>query len=244
MKRRIFPTFALALLVIVGCSVFAHRVTASAGQDSASPRPSDTLGQELAQESREAAGEDDTAQFKHSPAVRMIARVTGLSLEHAYWFCLVLNFVIVAVVIVWAMNKNLPGTFRNRTTSIQRAMEEARKTSEEAQRRLAEIENRLSRLDGEIGQMRATADAEAAEEEKKIKAAAEEDARKIAQQTEQEIAAAVKSARRELRAYAADLAVTLAQRQIHIDSTTDQMLVKKFAQQLANTNGGSAKGNS
>jgi F-type H+-transporting ATPase subunit b len=243
-KRKILSVLALTVLLVGGYSVFVHRAAALTQQNTASSRPSDTLGQELVQESRQAAGEDETDQFKHSPAVQMVARLTGLSLEHAYWLCLILNFAIVAVVIVWAMGKNLPGTFRNRTASIQRAMEEARKSSEEAQRRLAEIENRLSRLDGEISQMRTAAEGEAAEEEKKIKAAAEEDARKIAQQTGQEIDAAVKSARRELKAYAADLAVTLAQQQMRIDSNTDQMLVKKFSQQLANTNGGSAKGSS
>ena len=241
MKRRILSALALAFLVVAGYSVFAHRAAAFV-QQSSSARPSDTLGQELVQQSREAAGEDETTQFRHSPAVQMIARVTGLSLEHAYWLCLVLNFAIVAVLIFWLMNKNLPSAFRSRTASIQQAMEDARKSSQEAQRRLAEIENRLSRLDGEIAQMRAATEAEAAEEEKKIKAAAEEDARKIAQQTEQEIVAAVKSARRELKTYAADLAVTLAQSQIRIDPNTDQRLIQRFSQQLAKTNGGSSKG--
>jgi len=49
---------------------------------------------------------------------------------------------------------------------------------------------------------------------------------------EQEIAAAARAARRELTAYAADLAVTLAKKQIHVDAATDQALVREFAQQL------------
>jgi F-type H+-transporting ATPase subunit b len=82
--------------------------------------------------------------------------------------------------------------------------------------------------------MRSTAENETAEEEQRIKAAAEEDARKIMDSVEQEITTAVRTARRELTAYAADLAVTLARKQIHVDSTTDQRLLQYFGGQLSN----------
>jgi F-type H+-transporting ATPase subunit b len=177
--------------------------------------------------------ESDEEQFKHSASVQLVARITGLSLENAYWLSVVLNFAVIAILIFWVMKKNLPGVFRNRTASIQKAMEEARKASEDANRRLGEIEARLSRFDAEIGQMRAVAEKEAGEEEQRIKAAAEEDARKIVESAEQEIAAAAKAARRELTAFAADLAVTLARKQIQVDATTDQALVGDFAQQLS-----------
>ena len=81
--------------------------------------------------------------------------------------------------------------------------------------------------------MRAAAEKEAAAEEARIKAAAEEDARKIIQAAEQEIAAAAKTARRELKAYAASLAVSLAAKQIRVDPASDQALVQDFAAQLA-----------
>jgi F-type H+-transporting ATPase subunit b len=115
-------------------------------------------------------------------------------------------------------------------------MQEARKASEEANRRLAEIETRLSRLDAEIGNMRAVAEKEAVAEEARIKAAAEEDARKIVESAEQEITAAAKAARRELTAFAASLAVSLAAKQIKVDTATDQALVREFAKELSTTN--------
>ena len=197
--------------------------------------------QQLVRETREAAGEDDDSQFKHSASVQLVSELTGLSLEHAYWVCVVLNFLVVALVIGWATKKYLPGMFRNRTASIQKAMEEARKTSEEANRRLAGIELRLSKLGEEIGEMRAAAEKEAVAEELRIKAAAEEDTRKIVEAVEQEIAAVARAARRELTSYAADLAVALAKKQIQIDTATDQKLVRNFAQQLQ-TNGNEQKG--
>jgi F-type H+-transporting ATPase subunit b len=177
---------------------------------------------------------DETAQFKHSASVRLLARITGLSTEGAYWLAVLLNFAIVAGVIAWALKKNLPAVFRNRTASIQKALEEARQASEDAKRRLAEIESRLGRLDDEINQMRATSEKEAAAEEERIKAAAAEDARRIIESAGQEIAATTKAARRELTAYAADLAVSLAAKQIQVDASTDRALVQRFAQQISN----------
>ena len=188
---------------------------------------------ELAKESREAAGEDEQASSSIPASVQLVAKLTGLSLDHAYWLCVVLNFAVIAGTLVYFSKKNLPGMFRDRTASIQKAMQEARKASEEANRRLAEIETRLSRLDAEIGGMREAAEKEAAAEEARIKAAAEEDARKIVESAEQEIAAAAKTARRELTAYAANLAVSLAAKQIKVDAATDQALVREFASELS-----------
>jgi len=191
------------------------------------------LGAQLAKESREAAGEDDTAEFKQSASVQFLARVTGLSLQHAYWLAVLINFAVIAGVLIWVSKKFLPGMFRNRTLAIQKAMEEARKASADANRRLSDIEARLSRLNAEIGEMRAAGEKEAETEYARIAAAAEEEKRKIVESAEQEIAAAAKQARRELAAHAADLAVALAQKQIHVDPATDQKIVRSFAENIA-----------
>ncbi|MGA7474808.1 MAG: ATP synthase F0 subunit B [Candidatus Sulfotelmatobacter sp.] len=192
------------------------------------------FGQQLVHVTREAAGEekDETAEFKQSPSVRLLAKWTGMSLQHAYLLSVLLNFAVIAGVIFWASRKYLPRMFSARTAAIQKAMQEAQKASEEARRKLAEIESRLMKLDVEIGMMRDAAEKEAAAEESRIQAAAQEDARKMVESAHQEIAAAAKAARRALTAYAADLAVGLAQKQIHVDAATDQALVRNFAGQL------------
>ena len=226
---------------IFSSTMRAHEATARASQESAS-RDSDqapSVGEELAHETREAAGQekDETAEFKQSTSVVLIAKWTGMSLQHAYWLSVMLNFIAIAAIIIWAARKYLPGMFRDRTASIQKAMQEAQKASEEARRRLGEIEARLMRLDVEIGMMRNAAEKEAAAEEARIQAAAEEDGRKIVQSAELEIAAAIKAARRELTAYAADLAVALAKKQIHVDAAADQAIVRNFAGQLGEAPG-------
>src|SRR5437763_2872574 len=185
-------------------------------------------------ESNQSSSEDETAQFKHAHSVHLLGRVTGLSDNSAYWLAIFINFAIVVVAIAWLWKKNVPAAFRNRTASIQKSIEEARKASEDANRRLSEIEARLGRMDEEISQMRVISEKEAAAEEERIKAAAAEDARRIVESAEQEIAASAKAARRELTAFAADLAVSLATKQIHVDAPADQALVRRFAQQLSN----------
>ena len=197
------------------------------------------FGAQLAKETREAAGEDDeNAQFKQSASVRWLSKFTGGNLQHAYWLAMLLNFAVIAGVVFWAGKKFLPGAFRARTAAIQRAMEEARRASEDANRRLSDIESRLARLGDEISSMKTAGDADLAAEEARIKAAAEEDARKIVSSAEQEIAAASKAARRDLTAYAADLAIALAKKQIHVDAGTDSNLVRNFADRLGSAEEG------
>lgn len=240
------PTVPMVLAAVLLTALMATPLTGaqSGGQAANSPAqapqssPSSAqqpvgVGGELARESREAAGEDGNEQFKGSPSVSWLARISGLDLRSAYWLAVGLNFVVVAALIFWAGRKYLPGLFRDRTAAIQQAIEEARKASQDAQHRLAEVEARLAKLGDEIAAMKAAGERDVAEEEARIRAAADEDARKIVEGAEQEIAAAAKSARRDLVAYAADLAVSLAQRQIHVDPGTDQALVRNFADRLS-----------
>lgn len=236
-RGKIVGTLMFALLVVGSAMILLRaqeQPPAPAQHDENRQGRSPGPGRQLAHESREAAGEeeDELESFKHSPSVRLVARLTGLSLQWSYWLSVVLNFAVIAAVIIWAGRKYLPGIFRDRTRAIQKAIEEAHKASAEARQKLAEIGSRLEKLEVEIGRMRDAAEQEGAAEEARIKAAAEEDARKIVSAAEQEIAAAAKAARRQLTSYAVDLAVGLAQKQIKIDAATDQALVRNFAGQL------------
>jgi F-type H+-transporting ATPase subunit b len=242
-----FLAVASVLLLFTGIpAVLRAQDQQPAPQQQAQPRNRREPGfaRQLTHETREAAGEgkDETEEFKKSPSVQFIARITGLSIPHAYMLSVFFNFGVVALIIIWALGKYLPRIFSARTAAIQKAMLEAQKASEEARRKLAEIELRLKKLDVEIGMMRDAAEREAADEEARIHAAAEEDKRKILEAAQHEISAATKSARRELTAYAADLAVGLAKKQIRVDAATDQALVRSFAGELG-TNSGTPKTN-
>jgi F-type H+-transporting ATPase subunit b len=244
-------TGILAVLLVAAAGIVLLRAQNAAPTPAPEQTRADdtrrTPGREMVHASNESVGreensgkeeKDEMEEFKHSPSVQLISRLTGLSLQQAYWASVVLNFALIAAVFIWAGRKFLPGIFRDRTAAIQRAMQEAQKASQEARRKLAEIESRLQKLDVEIGMMRNAAEEEGAAEEARIKAAAEEDARKIVASAEQEIDAAAKAARRQLTAHAAELAVGLAQKQIHVDAATDQALVRSFVAQLGSEGSG------
>jgi F-type H+-transporting ATPase subunit b len=198
------------------------------GQDSQS------VGGMEAEASREAAGEEggENAVFRESPSVKWLSRHTGIPLKSAYWVFIALNFAALAFIIYLISKSRLPQMFRSRTDVIRKSLDEAQRASAEANRRLTDIESRLSRLDTEVAQMRTEAEREAAAEEQRIQAAAAEDQRRIVNAAQTEIDAVAKNARRELKSYAADLAVALAEKRIHVDAATDQQLVRSFTDQL------------
>ena len=177
--------------------------------------------------------EDEHAAFRYSPAVQGISRITGLSLENAYWLCVVINFAIVAALILLALKSNLPAMLRGRTQEIQKGMEDARRTGEEAKRKLQEIEARLSRMNVEISEMQKHAELEAKAEEDRIRASIDEEKHKILESAQQEVGQATSAARRELQKYAVELAVAMAEKGIRVDANEDRALVEDFSEQLA-----------
>lgn len=231
MAFRRFLIFPFMLLALLACSIQATRVHAQEPKQheagAAQPEPREQNPSAPDKKEAGAAGE-----VKNSAAVRGLARLTGLDNEKAYWLSVLLNFGVVVAIIGWLARKNVPGIFKARNESIQKRIEEARKTSEEARRRLTEVEGRLSRLDVEIAEMRREADENARAEENRIQAEVEEERRRIVTAAEQEIASAASAARRQLKAYAAELAVDLAETKIKITADTDQMLVREFTSQL------------
>lgn len=184
-------------------------------------------GEELAEASKEA---EEGAQFKHSKAVRWIAKTLHIPVSFEYWILYGIDFGIILAVAIWLIKKNLLGVFRTKNEAIRRSIDEAARVSAEARAKLGEIESRLAKLDTEIADMRTAAEADAKQEEARILAAAEQDKQRIIATAEQEIAAASKQAQRELKAYAASLAVDLAERRVKVDVETDRALVRNFAQ--------------
>ena len=242
------PMLLLALLAFLPLlsapRTYAQEQSAKPSQASAPAKAADqpspgheTIAGELVKETREASGEDqeENANLKHAKPVQWLAGKINWSVHGTHLLLSGLNFAIIVVIVIWAVRKFVPGVLRDRNASIQRSLEEARVASQDANRRLADIENRLRQLDVEIGQMQANAETESAAEEARIKKAAEEDVRKVVLAAEQEIAAAAKQARRELSTHTAGLAIALARQQIHVDTNTDQVLVRTFASGLASS---------
>ena len=159
-------------------------------------------------------------------------RKLGMGPATSFAIAIAFNFAGIALVVYFLLKSKLPQAFRDRTSSIQKSIKEAQAASADAARRLADIEARLGKLDTEVGEIRTSAEREAAAEEERIRQSAEEDKHKVVEAVETEITAIARNARRELKSYAASLAVDMASRRIRVDEPTDHALVREFADQL------------
>jgi len=205
-------------------------------QQAQPPNPDTAVSQELSAESEKAVhaaeGHEEYSEFKYSDVVARLGRAIGIDAHGMYWVSLLINFAILAVFFWMLLKSKLPQMFRERSSAIQKALKEAHDASADASRRLADIETRLSKLDAEVADIRAGAEKEAAAEEERIRVSAEEDKHKVVEAAETEIAAIARSARHDLKSFAASLAVDIAAQKIKVDDNTDQALVREFVGHL------------
>ena len=224
--KRLLPVVILVgLLFAPICRVKAQEASvpsASAGQ----------RGPEAQSPQKDQQEEDENDKYLHSTTVRALGAKVGLNAEQAATAFTVANFVVLAGLMGWFLAKALPKMFRDRNTSIQKQLVDARSATEDANARLSSVEGRLSKLDGEIAAMRAQAEKDSALDEQRIAASVEDERHKILAAAEQEITAATALAQRQIQQYAAELAIEQAARKLVVTAETDRLLVQSFAQRL------------
>ena len=144
------------------------------------------------------------------------------------------NFAVLAIGLGYLLFKNLPPFFSARSSSIQKEIAEAQKLKQESEQRSAAILKRVSSLGADIEAFRVQSRAEMEREGERIREEAAAHIRKLNDQAQSEIESAGKTARRELRAYAADLALELAAQRIHgrLNAATEATLVDGFVGDL------------
>ena len=196
-----------------------------------------SIAGELAKETREAEGEDEQeehADLKHSTMVQKLAKLTGLSVHGAHLFALILNFAIVAILLVWADSQDCSGHHaRAATNPFSRPSKKRAKPA-----RKPASASRTSRIvcvrwTSRSARMQASAEKEAEAEEVRIKKAAEDDLRKVVQCRRTGNRRRRQTSAPRIVVHTADLALALARKQINVDSNTDQVLVRNFAAKLA-----------
>jgi len=100
---------------------------------------------------------------------------------------------------------------RSRSEGIKRDLLIAREEKDRALAKLAEVEARFERLDAEVLEVKKKARAEADAEKERIRAATVAEIAKMREQSKREIESAGKAARMELRKFAAQESVRLAE---------------------------------
>ena len=144
------------------------------------------------------------------------------------------NFAILALGLGYLMAKSLPAFFNSRTASIQKGIAEAQQVKRDAEQRAAATDARVSALGADIEKFRTEASAQMQREGERIQQETERQIAKLKEQAAQEIESAGKVARRELKTYAAQLALELAEQRIRgrLDPTTEAGLIDRFVGDL------------
>lgn len=185
-------------------------------------------------------GENQIEQYRHSAVVQGIARTLHVSTETAAQIFEDINSGILLGTILIVLLRIVPKMLRNRSEKLHQDLVGARIATDEANRRLAEVEVRLQRLDSEIDAIRQQVEREALQDEKRIHAAMESERERIVTSAEQEIAAAQAAAQRDLKKFAADLAIDHAMRKMQLSADTDRALIREFGKSLNGGSGGKA----
>jgi len=170
--------------------------------------------------------------FRHSPAVQSLARHIHLSTETTARIIEDLNSALLIGAILWFLFRFIPKLLRKRNETLQKQLLEARLQTAEASERLAIVEERLSKLGVEIEAIREQTERDSANDEKRIQESLEAERQRIVAVAEQEIDAAGAAAQRDLRKFAAQLAVDRARREIRISLEDDRELIRAFGDDL------------
>ena len=226
LKRGVLAGLTLSVVLGLGFHAgFAQGLAQAAGAAGATgtTQPAEKNAQE----------QDETEAYRKSPMVQKMGKMIGLNADQSATAFELTNFAVLAVVFGWLVVKLVPKALRDRNTSIQKQLVDARTATEEARVRLNGVEQRLAKLDDEIAGMAAQAEKDSAREEQRIKASVGEEAKKILAAAEQEIAAATMHAQKLLQQHAAELAIEQAARKLVVSAETDRLLVQGFAQRLS-----------
>ena len=145
-----------------------------------------------------------------------------------------INFAIWAGALFWLCVKKAPRFFRERAEAIGSAISKAGGAKAAADAELREAETKLRNLEKEVAELRAFAEREAAAEVERVRAATRLDMEKIAVAAKAEIEAAERTARLELKALAANLAVEGAEELLtkQLTAETQAGLLSSFVESL------------
>ncbi|HKP38311.1 MAG TPA: ATP synthase F0 subunit B [Pyrinomonadaceae bacterium] len=121
------------------------------------------------------------------------------------------NLAIFIAVMVFLLRRRTSEAFRARRENIKRDLARAREERDAALAKLKEVEDRLANLDTEVAAIREQHVQEAAEERERIAKSTEAEIVKLSEQATREIENAGKVAKKELRRFAADQSVRMAE---------------------------------
>ena len=232
LRRSVLGGLMLALVLGIGLHLRETRALAQATAGVAQTTGSTSASDAQSPEKNNQQEQNENNQYLKSASVVWLAKKLGISTDLASTLSELGNFVLLALGVAWLVVKFLPKAIRDRNTTIQKSLVDARTATEEARERLSGVEERLGKLDGEIAAMRVLAEQDSAKAAQRIKATVEDEKVRILAAAEQEITVATSHAQKQLQQYAAGLAIEHAAHKLVVSAETDRLLVQGFAERL------------
>jgi F0F1-type ATP synthase membrane subunit b/b' len=127
------------------------------------------------------------------------------------WKFINLGIFVGALIFILFRKANLGLAFRTRRESIKGELEKARSERDAAVAKLKEVEERLAGIDSQIVSIKENSQREAAAERERIARSTEEEISKLTAQGQREIENAVRTAKKDLRAFTAEQSVRMAE---------------------------------
>lgn len=225
LKYLITVTFLIA--------VFAGGVRHSYAQEATAAQTATSDASGPVAQDPDANPPDAKDEYRLSPNTVKVAGWLHLKPRVASALFELLNLAVVVIAIVVFLKKKMPKVLGDRAARLEKQLVEARAATEDANRRLLGVEERLAKLDDEIIGMRQQAERDMIREEERFREMLEAEKGRLIDSTEQEIATAGAAARRELKRFAAELAVNTAEQRLQLTTDLDHKIVGRFAKTLA-----------
>ena len=180
--------------------------------------------------------------FFLSPAFLLFALLQGESPWYDYpgWeVWKFVNLLLFIGVLIFLLRRPIGASMVARRDAIRQELMRAQEERRAALSKLEEVEARLARLDAEVETVRAQAKREAEAERESITRSTAEETRRLREQAQREIESAGKAARQDLRRYAAEQSVRLAEDLIRRDIGTedDARLMNEYIGDLGGIKG-------
>jgi len=149
------------------------------------------------------------------------------------------NLVLFVGALIFLLRRPIGASLTARRDTIRRELMRAQEERRAALAKLEEVEARLARLDAEVETVRAQAKREAEAERESITRATAEETRRLREQAQREIESAGKVARQDLRRFAAEQSVRLAEESIRRDigAEDDARLMNDYIGELGGIKG-------
>ncbi len=157
----------------------------------------------------------------------------------------IVNFAVLAAVLVLVLRKPIAGYVNAKTDQIREQLRDAKSKQEKAEVERRRAEELLGGLEGEVAKAKEEARRSAEAERDRIVQAAEQEAARVRELARKEVAAEVEAGRRQLLARATELAVDLAHKKLESSMTeADQKKLIDRSIQILGTQGRRENGES